>query len=64
MSEWTPEALAEYEAWRQQRIDQGICPNSGYTIRRCIRSDLCDCFDYPEIRAEIHGLMGWDPSAA
>lgn len=45
--EWTPEAIAAEEARRQALIDKGICPDSGYTIRRCKQS-ICDCFDYED----------------
>jgi hypothetical protein len=29
-----------------------ICPPSGLTIVECKRSDLCDCFDFPEYDEE------------
>ena len=44
MSDWTPEALAEEERRLQAEIDKGQCPWSGYSIKRCKRIDLCDCF--------------------
>jgi hypothetical protein len=42
------------------------CPHSGMTILRCKRSDLCDCFDFPEQRpaAEQMPLLDGEGDAA
>jgi hypothetical protein len=43
--QWTSQAIAREEARRKALIDKGICPDSGYTIRRCKQS-ICDCFEH------------------
>lgn len=38
------------------------CPYSGETILSCKRSDLCDCFDFPEhdrVLGESRSTSGW-----
>lgn len=39
---------AEWQAFYDAQVAKGICPYSGMTIRGCHRTDLCDCFDFPE----------------
>lgn len=36
------------------------CGHSGLTVEDCHRSDLCDCFDHPELDA-IRGVPAVDP---
>lgn len=52
--EWSPEAIEATQAWREGEIAKGTCPDSGETLRFCISSDLCDCFEHPVLRAEIY----------
>jgi len=47
MNEWTPERIAREEERRKALVDKGICPDSGYTIKRCKRT-ICDCFEYED----------------
>lgn len=47
MSDWTPVAIAEYENAYKEHVTEGLCPYSGLMIGSCQRTDLCDCFDFP-----------------
>ena len=38
----------EWRAYAAACEAQGRCPHSGLTFSSCKRSDLCDCFDYPD----------------
>jgi hypothetical protein len=47
----TKELAKQQHEWVCHRVRQeaqGICPHSGESFRDCKRTDLCDCFDYPE----------------
>lgn len=38
----------DWDSYFKARAAAGWCPYSGLTIVSCKRSDLCDCFDFPE----------------
>jgi hypothetical protein len=43
----------EWQAYYDAQVAKGLCPHSGDTIMGCKRSDLCDCFDFPEHEARL-----------
>jgi len=42
------ERVLDWDTWSKARADAGWCPYSGLTIVGCKRTDICDCFDFPE----------------
>lgn len=49
----TEDEWREYRRQHQMMIDNGrvsgYCPYSGLRITGCKISDICDCFDYPDL---------------